>query len=37
MKSLTCATTSIRDQSYGFSGAALEDAKRRTMAFFKEH
>jgi dienelactone hydrolase len=37
MKSLTCADHVYADQSHGFSGAALEDAKRRTMAFFKEH
>jgi hypothetical protein len=37
MKRLIFADHVYPDQSHGFSGAALEDAKRRTMAFFKEH
>ena len=37
MKSLSCVNHIYADQNHGFSGAVLEDAEQRTIAFFTQH
>lgn len=37
LKNLTCDSHLYPDQDHGFTGAALQDAQQRTLAFFAKH
>lgn len=37
LKQLTCESHLYSDQGHGFSGAALQDARQRTLSFFAKY